>query len=376
MPAIRFIHCADLHLGARFGRLPVEWANVRRQHQRDAFAAAVDLALDPDAPAEVFLIAGDSFDSDKPHPKDIAFFVGQLQRLRDNGVRTFIIPGNHDRYSPGSWWDRAGLPVDKLFKKADTNGVKIPELDLTVFALPYDAAKSSVNLVRGSRLNVETSRSILMVHGTWLNFGRDECEVECHPFSTDDLSQLSVDYVALGHFHATREASPPRGRPVAFYPGTPEATGFGPNCEEAGGIIVGEITEGGVVAARPRRVNTGRHRRLKIDCTHESPESLERAVSETLKPNDYAFVELSGTPTAETALAAEELAERIEGRCAYLSVQTDFADMGSPDETNVYLAKFREAIAERIAQVPQEDRHKWHRALELGTVAFLSAGGR
>ena len=374
MPAIRFVHCADLHLGARFGRLPLQWARTRRQQQRHAFAEAVELALDPAAPADLFLIVGDTFDSEKPHPTDLAFFLQQLVRLGDGGVRCVIISGNHDRYFAGSWWDRSELPVDAVFTEPGLHQHVMPDLDLTIFALPADPARTTNNLIREIQLDVPTRRSILLLHGTWLNFGRDECEVESHPFSTDDLAALPVDYVALGHYHSTREATPAAGRPVVFYPGSPEAIGFSAGGEE-GGVVIGVMEEDGSVRAEVRRVSSGRHRKLSIDCTTHTPGSLERAVADGLQPCDYILVEFTGTPTAETAVAAEELCDKLQGGCAYMSVLTLFNDIGQVPEDNIFYNKFRQAIAQKLAEAPEPDKPKWRRALELGTVAFLSAKG-
>jgi len=372
MSTIRFVHCADLHLGAKFSMLPRQVADARRQNQRDAFAAAVDIALDDALPADVFLIAGDSFDAATPPLRELSFFNSQLRRLADNGVRTFIIPGNHDQYQPGSWWDRSEPPAEAVFKKPGLHKHIVPVLDLTIAALPADPTKSSVNLLRDLELNIETDRSILLMHGTWLNFGRDECEVEYHPFSSDDLAELPVDYVALGHFHGVRDATPLDG-PTAFYPGTPEAIGFGTGCEDGGCVIVGSIAEDGNVAVEQRKVARGRHKRLRIDCTNHSPESLERLVADDLARNDYVLAQLSGIPCAETAVAAGELAERLQGGCAYIDITAEFNQIGEMPKDNVFFVKFREAVEQKLVDAPEEDKPKWRRVLELGTVAFLSA---
>ena len=95
---VRFVHCSDLHLGAPYSMLPREAADKRRVDQRKTFARIVDLALGRPDKADLMLIAGDLFDSARPSPRDISFVRSQLQRLADGGVRTFIIPGNHDPF--------------------------------------------------------------------------------------------------------------------------------------------------------------------------------------------------------------------------------------------------------------------------------------
>lgn len=375
MADIRFMHCADLHLGAKYSMLPRRVADIRRQQQREAFAAAVDLAINPDARADIVLIAGDSFDAAIPPLRELSFFNQQLRRLKDNGVRTFLIPGNHDAYEEGSWWDRTQPAAEVVFKRPGLQKHVVPSLDLTVAALPPDPARSSVNLLKEARIKVETGRSVLLAHATWLNFGRDECGIRTHPFDSKDLVKLPVSYVALGHYHGLRDATQRKG-PKAFYPGSPEATTFTSGCEDAGNVLVGTIADDGTVEVQPQRVARGRHRRLRIDCTNESPESLERAIGDDLAENDFVLAELHGVPSAETAAAASELAERLQGRCTYLSVATAFTELGHIPEDNVFFGKFHEAIEDRLAAAPGEDKAKWLRALELGTVAFLSSQDR
>lgn len=371
MAQIRFVHCADMHLGAKFSMLPRPVANIRRRQQRDALAAAVDVALDADAPADVFLIAGDSFDADTPPVRDQSFFNEQLGRLKEKGVRTFIIPGNHDLYEPGKWWDHDAPPAEKVFREPGPHFHTVASLDLTIAALPVDSSRQSINLLSDLELKIETGRSILLMHGSWLNFGKDECEVACHPFSTEELAKLPVNYVALGHYHGLRDASPKRG-PKAFYPGTPEATGFGASCTDAGHIIVGTINDKGKVSVKPRKVGVGRHRKLKIDCTNESPESLIRRVKKSLDENDYVLVELTGAPPAETVVAARELSERLRGSCAYMNVELNFSDLGEGPAENIFFSKYREVIERKLEEASEEDKPKLRRALELGTSAFVS----
>src|SRR6478609_2901190 len=97
---LRIVHTADVHLGARHDDLG-EQASAQRERQFVAFTATVELALAEKV--DVFLIAGDLFDSNVQPRRSVERVAAQLKRLVDARIRTVIIPGTHDVY------DRASL---------------------------------------------------------------------------------------------------------------------------------------------------------------------------------------------------------------------------------------------------------------------------
>src|SRR6187549_2941868 len=96
---LRIIHTADVHLGARHDDLG-EQASAQRERQFAAFTAAVDLALAEKV--DLFLIAGDLFDSNVQPKRSVERVAAQLQRLGASKIRTVIIPGTHDCYDRSS----------------------------------------------------------------------------------------------------------------------------------------------------------------------------------------------------------------------------------------------------------------------------------
>src|SRR5215216_2059221 len=96
---LRIIHTADVHLGARHTDLG-EQAAAQRERQFAAFKAAVDLALEEKV--DIFLIAGDLFDSNTQPRRSVERVAGELKRLVNAKIRTVIIPGTHDVYDRSS----------------------------------------------------------------------------------------------------------------------------------------------------------------------------------------------------------------------------------------------------------------------------------
>src|SRR5215218_3004771 len=96
---LRIIHTADVHLGARHTDLG-EQAAAQRERQFAAFKASVDLALAEKV--DIFLIAGDLFDSNTQPRRSVERVAAELRRLGDARIRTVIIPGTHDVYDRSS----------------------------------------------------------------------------------------------------------------------------------------------------------------------------------------------------------------------------------------------------------------------------------
>src|SRR5689334_716569 len=104
---LRLLHTADVHLGARHTDLG-DRAMALRERQFAAFAAAIDLAIAEKV--DLFLIAGDLFDSNVQPRRSVDRAVAQLRRLVDAKIRTVIVPGTHDVYDRASIYRAYDIP--------------------------------------------------------------------------------------------------------------------------------------------------------------------------------------------------------------------------------------------------------------------------
>src|SRR6476661_8855704 len=96
---LRLLHTADVHLGARHADLG-DAATAQRERQFAAFKAAVDLAIEKKV--DLFLVAGDLFDSNTQPRRSVERVAAELARLAQAKIRTVIIPGTHDVYDRSS----------------------------------------------------------------------------------------------------------------------------------------------------------------------------------------------------------------------------------------------------------------------------------
>src|SRR2546421_8710719 len=97
---ITIVLTADNHLGSTtFGQqlspTLVTWKREERQQRlRHAFQQATDFAVGQGV--DLFVQAGDLFDTTNPSERDRSFVAARLAQLRQAGIRTFAVGGIHD----------------------------------------------------------------------------------------------------------------------------------------------------------------------------------------------------------------------------------------------------------------------------------------
>ncbi|HEX9619515.1 MAG TPA: DNA repair exonuclease, partial [Polyangiaceae bacterium] len=213
MSTLRVLHAADLHLDSPLSGLDrYEGAPVERLRgaTRRAFSNLVDFCVEEEV--KLLLIAGDLYDGNWRDYSTGLFFVGEMARLREAGVRVVWIRGNHDAAS-------------KL-----TKHLRLPE---NVRELPYRSAGSVVFedwgvAVHGRgypepHVTEDLVRDYPAPHSGLLNFGLLHTALDGRvghepyaPCSLRTLLDRGYDYWALGHVH-TREVL--HENPWVVFPG-------------------------------------------------------------------------------------------------------------------------------------------------------------
>jgi DNA repair protein SbcD/Mre11 len=226
---MRIAHLADLHLGYRaYNRMTSQGVNWREADVFNGFRQA--LVKVAEIQPDLIIIAGDLFHSVRPSNLCIqqtfrAFL--DLRAKQSCDAPMIIIGGNHD--SPRS--TDTGCILD-LFANVpgihvvhrEYLGVKIPDLDTTVFCLCHSALPS----LRELKLEPDagSKHSILTAHGAVEGIARDFTDQ--YMISPEQILSDSWDYVALGHYHMYRKLLD-----NAYYSGSTDFTSFN-IWEEAG----------------------------------------------------------------------------------------------------------------------------------------------
>ena len=134
---MKFIHAADIHLDSPLVGLQLyDGAPVEeiRGATRRALQNLVELASAEQV--EFILIAGDLYDGDWKDYNTGLFLSNQMSRLHDEGIRVFIISGNHDAASQIT--KHLKMPENvKFLSVRNPETVLIENLDLAIHGQGY-----------------------------------------------------------------------------------------------------------------------------------------------------------------------------------------------------------------------------------------------
>ncbi len=215
----KFIHAADIHLDSplkgleRYDGAPVDEI---RSATRRALENLVELAID--RAVDFVLIAGDLYDGDWKDYNTGLYFVSQVVKLRDAGIPTYVITGNHD--AENKMTRSLPLPVNPdgtqvMLSSRKAGTVLMKELPVAIHGRGFSSPQVSENVVDSYPARREGLFNIGVLH-TSLDSESDGDHARYAPCKIADLCQRQYDYWALGHIH-TRAI---RNRdPLIVYPG-------------------------------------------------------------------------------------------------------------------------------------------------------------
>ena len=268
---LRIIHTADVHLGARHDDLG-EQASAQRERQFAAFTAAVDLALAEKV--DLFLIAGDLFDSNVQPRRSVERVAAQLKRLAESRIRTVIIPGTHDCYDRASIYRADDLkalsgsrPDDDLVTilTPDQPSIHVASCDVVVHGPVFATKKAPHSPLRdlaGRPGDPPATWRIGMVHGSIAIPGKTERDDVV--ITADEIAATGFDYLAMGHWHSTQHAR--AGGVTYAYAGAPEPVAL--HQDRAGKVLLVELEQTDdrrAVTVQERQVGATRFEKVEID---------------------------------------------------------------------------------------------------------------
>lgn len=311
---LRIIHTADIHLGARHDDLGVQ-AAAQRDRQFAAFRTTVDLALAEKV--DLFLIAGDLFDSNVQPRRSVEKVAAELKRLATARIRTVIIPGTHDVYDRTSIYRAYDLKAmsgstdrDDLVTvlTPELRKVDLPALDAVVHSHVFDTKRAPVSPLQGMDAGTETGGAtwrIGMVHGSIAIPGKtDHDEVV---ITSDEIAGSRLDYLALGHWHSTQQG---RAGAVAYaYAGAPEAVAL--DQDRAGKVLLVELEDADgkrIVTVEDRVVGKTTFQRYEADAARLGGQTdLIASLVKRADPDVVLDVRIVGVRPDELDLHVDEI---------------------------------------------------------------------
>lgn len=322
---LRLIHTADVHLGARHTDLG-DAAATQRERQFAAFRASVDLALAEKV--DLFLVAGDLFDSNVQPRRSVERVAAELGRLAQARIRSVLIPGTHDVYDRSSVYRAYDLPALAGTRAAEEMvTVLAPEQPWVHFAAldavvhgPVFATKRAPHSPLRDLSAVATPPAtwkIGLLHAAIEIPGRTEHDEVV--ITLDEIAASGLDYLALGHWHSA-QSSKVKGVTYA-YAGAPEPVAV--DQDRAGKVLLVTLDdqEGRrTVGVEERVVGRTTFQRLDLDAASvaSQPALIER-LRATASPDLVLDVRLIGVRPDELDLEPLEVEDAL--RAAFLRLR-------------------------------------------------------
>ena len=382
---VRFLHLADLHLGAEPGYLEGR-SGERREDFLNAFERAVDFALFPENQIDFIVIAGDFFDSSHPSTDLVNFTVQQLKKLQRENISVVAVPGNHDSLSiPGSVYADPDSPLRKTIEIATSpNPEKFCTLNFNGDEVHFYgmAWKPGFSKSPYDTFQAEDTPGfhVAAIHGTLEGAQFGELHSRDVPLRLEKLAESGMDYIALGHIHAPQEHT--SGDVPVVYPGTLEGKRFKAGESGQRELLVVDLEEENVSFERiPWNQRTILIETLNLN-KHpvESLDELAEDIRKQYGSEDH-ILKLSLEGTIPFLIDEDALYSKLVGDFYHLELndETDVFDSAVIDEweeENTIRGLFIRKLQAQLDEADTEDeKEQIEMALKLGVQSFQGNGG-
>lgn len=314
---MKIIHCADLHLDSKMEtNLTKEQAKERKAELLNTFQRMVEYAAE--AQVAAILIAGDLFDK-KAVSATARNIVCQMIQFHPE-IDFYYLKGNHDEDSFFNHMEK--MPENlKLFSDTWTTYIA-NETSGTTIAITGAELNTEQEIVLYDSLILNPEHfNIVMLHGQESKY-RTKDKTACVNLTA--LRNKGIDYLALGHIHAYKEAELD-SRGVYCYSGCLEGRGFD-ECGEHGFVLLDIQEETGVVERRFVPIASRNFYTLEISVTGcETTLEIRTRIAEALEDADFStksFVKLIlvGEYDVECEKNIAYLHKQFESQFYYLKI--------------------------------------------------------
>ncbi len=223
---IRFIHLADVHLGAAPDR-GCPWSHEREEEIWETFRRLIaSIRKDP---VDLLFIAGDLFHR-QPLLRELKEVSYLFSTIPDTKV--FLMAGNHDYMKKDSFYRTfVWEPNVTFFREEKVTCVKAEGMNAYVYGMSYHSQE-----IREARYDTVKPGKDEGIH-VLLAHGGDESHM---PMNMKQIAASGFDYVALGHIHKPQVVM----RDKMIYPGALEP--IDRNDSGPHGYIEGRVEQGQV----------------------------------------------------------------------------------------------------------------------------------
>lgn len=237
---MKFLHTGDWQIGMRAAHVGAAGDAVRKA-RIDSLNRLIGIANEQRV--DFILVAGDCFED---NGVDRILVQKTVDALRKSVAPVYIIPGNHDPWSPGSVWEYPSWKQNEsLHILFEPQPISIPGGAL--HPCPLFEKRSRKDPTGWIRAEDQTGIQIGLAHGTVEGVPQEEPD---YPIPRNAAERSGLDYLAVGHWHSTAFYPDQSGVTRMAYSGTHETTKFGER--DSGNVLLVEIEERGA----PPRIET------------------------------------------------------------------------------------------------------------------------
>lgn len=255
MKPIKFVHFSDLHLDNPFTSIGSDFGRIsqRRQDLLGVFDRIINIVKRESA--DLLLISGDLYEHFYVKKSTITHINKRFGEI--NCTKVFIVPGNHDPCIKNSYYKNFRWSSNVHILSEERPKVELEDMNLCIYGLGFEEFYKDAALSDELKATNSESVNILLVHGTVdMNFTKKAYNL----LSSDELSNLNMDYIALGHFHNRIDNLGQKG--IIYNPGSPEPLGFDEEGEH--GVYIGTISKE-LLDVEYRNVNLKQYRTVIVN---------------------------------------------------------------------------------------------------------------
>lgn len=348
---MKFLHTADWQIGMKFNHVGAV-AEICREQRLETVRRLVSIAKEN--AVEFVLVAGDVFED---NGVERPLIIKTADLIASFGCPTYIIPGNHDPFVPGSVWSHfSWRELPNVHVLVEEKPIEVPGGWL--YPCPVLDKYSAKDPTAWIPLEASGGMRIGMAHGNVEGLPQGEPD---HPILRTAPERLKLDYLALGHWHSTGTYPDSTGIVRMAYCGTPESSGFGER--DSGNVLVVEIESPGA----PPKIQSVKSGQLCWQTVAQEIRlegeihAVRKEIEDIPEPKTRLLdLELSGTLHASDIQELRNLEDIIHSRFLYSKMDSSRLRLAPEDSRwidNLPAGFIREA-ASRLRDMASTDREE------------------
>jgi len=369
---LKLAHISDVHLGAKLLYLRTN-ADDHRNNIKNAFENSINIAILKKV--DVFIIAGDLFDSPFPSRNLQNTVLDQIKKLIGQGIYVALISGNHDGVSETGVYNVSAIKdfKDSHFKlKADEKQEDwiIPELNVRIALAGISKKKNNKTPYETLETDSKYAYNIGVFHGS--------ADIKGPPMNNPiylaDLKKSGLDYIALGDWHNTLEVA--KGV-RSWYSGSPEL--IDSDQTNAGNMLIITLGDKKELKVEIEKTGLKTAQFVKVDVSQYKTYEELVAVIKTKKNKDLILnLTLEGFKSIEYVIKDEELKDVLAGDFYHINIVDKTALKLNKEELNAYpanmiIGRYIKLLNEKRVSGDEVLNAKIDEAIQLG-VGLMKGG--